>query len=289
LARAVRVAAEVLDRTRADVVVGFGGYVALPAYLAARRRRVPLVVHEANARPGLANRIGARFTPYVAASMPNCPLPNAEYVGIPLRNAVSTLDRAAARPDAHRELGLAADAPTLLAFGGSQGARHINAAVAGAAPQLAAAGIQVLHATGLALLDEVQQAVGESPIGAPYVVVPYLNKMELAYAAADLAVCRSGAMTCAELSAVGLPAIYVPLPHGNGEQRLNAQPVVDAGGGLLVDDADLTPERLLELAVPLLRDPARLVEMSSAAARFGRRDADELLADMVRRAAASRR
>jgi UDP-N-acetylglucosamine--N-acetylmuramyl-(pentapeptide) pyrophosphoryl-undecaprenol N-acetylglucosamine transferase len=177
----------------------------------------------------------------------------------------------------------------LLAFGGSQGARHINEAVAGAAPHLAAAGIQVLHATGLALLDEVQQALGGSLVGAPYVVVPYLNTMELAYAAADLAVCRSGAMTCAELSAVGLPAIYVPLPHGNGEQRLNAQPVVEAGGGLLVDDADLTSEQLLELAVPLLRDPVRLAAMSTAAAQFGRRDADELLADIVRRAAATRR
>ena len=112
--------------------------------------------------------------------------------------------------------------------------------------------------------------------------------MELGYAAADLAVCRSGAMTCAELAAVGLPAIYVPLPHGNGEQRLNAQPVVAAGGGMLVDDADLTPERLVELAVPLLRDPVRLAEMSSAAARFGRRDADESLADMVRQAAGTR-
>jgi UDP-N-acetylglucosamine--N-acetylmuramyl-(pentapeptide) pyrophosphoryl-undecaprenol N-acetylglucosamine transferase len=137
----------------------------------------------------------------------------------------------------------------------------------------------------VALLDEVQRAVGDQPLGAPYVVVPYLNSMQLGYAAADLAVCRSGAMTCAELAAVGLPAIYVPLPHGNGEQRLNAQPVVEAGGGLLVDDAALTSQRLLELAVPLLRDPVRLAAMSSAAARFGRRDADELLADMVRRAA----
>jgi UDP-N-acetylglucosamine--N-acetylmuramyl-(pentapeptide) pyrophosphoryl-undecaprenol N-acetylglucosamine transferase len=289
LAGAVRAAAAVLDRTGADVVVGFGGYVSLPAYLAARRRHVPIVVHEANARPGLANRIGARLTSFVATAMPNSRLPHAEYVGIPLRTAVSSLDRAAGRVEARRELGLMSDAPTLLVFGGSQGARHINQVAASAAPQLTAAGIQVLHATGLALLDEVNAALGESPMGAPYVVVPYLNSMELGYAAADLAVCRAGAMTCAELAAVGLPAVYVPLPHGNGEQRLNAQPVVAAGGGVILEDADLTTERLVDLVIPLLSDPARLTEMSVAASGFGRRDADELLADMVRRAAATRR
>src|SRR4051812_32130827 len=106
LQRAVRAAAAVLDRTHADVVVGFGGYVALPAYLAARRRRVPIVVHEANARPGLANRIGARFTTYVAAASPTCPLRHAEYVGIPLRTAVSSLDRVTSRPAARAGLGL---------------------------------------------------------------------------------------------------------------------------------------------------------------------------------------
>jgi UDP-N-acetylglucosamine--N-acetylmuramyl-(pentapeptide) pyrophosphoryl-undecaprenol N-acetylglucosamine transferase len=289
LARAVRAAAAVLDRTRADVVVGFGGYVSLPAYLAARRRHVPIVVHEANARPGLANRVGARLTPFVASAMPDSPLPHAEYVGIPLRSAVSSLNRAESRVDARREFGLADDAPTLLVFGGSQGARHINQVVVSAAREMAAAGVQVLHATGLALLDEVNSALGEVPLSAPYVVVPYLNSMEMGYAAADLAVCRAGAMTCAELAAVGLPAIYVPLPHGNGEQRLNAQPVVRAGGGLIIEDAELATERLLDVVLPLMGDPQRLAEMSAAASSFGRRDADELLADMVRRAAATRR
>ncbi|MDX6286769.1 MAG: UDP-N-acetylglucosamine--N-acetylmuramyl-(pentapeptide) pyrophosphoryl-undecaprenol [Frankiales bacterium] len=288
LAGAVRAAASVIDRTRADVVVGFGGYVALPAYLAARRRHIPIVVHEGNARPGLANRVGARLTTFVAAATPDCPLRHATYVGIPLRTAVSTLNRAERRAESRREFGLAANLPTLLVFGGSQGARHINEVVAGAAPQLAAASVQVLHATGLALLDEVQTALGDIATGAPYVVLPYLNHMELGYAAADLALCRAGAMTCAELAAVGLPAIYVPLPHGNGEQRLNAQPVVTAGGGVLIEDAELTPERLLDVVLPLMSDSSRLAQMSDAAARFGRRDADELVADMVRRAAATR-
>jgi UDP-N-acetylglucosamine--N-acetylmuramyl-(pentapeptide) pyrophosphoryl-undecaprenol N-acetylglucosamine transferase len=112
--------------------------------------------------------------------------------------------------------------------------------------------------------------------------------MDLAYAAADMMLCRAGAMTVAELSAVGLPAAYVPLPIGNGEQRLNAQPVVKAGGGLLVDDAELTPEWVQHNVLPVLADPHRLFEMSRAAAEFGRRDADDLLVGMVYEAIAAR-
>lgn len=123
----------------------------------------------------------------------------------------------------------------------------------------------------------------------PYIPVSYLDRMDLAYAAADMMLCRAGAMTVAELSAVGLPAAYVPLPIGNGEQRLNAQPVVKAGGGLLVDDAELTPEWVQHHVLPVLADPHRLYEMSRAASEFGRRDADELLVGMVYEAIASRR
>ena len=113
--------------------------------------------------------------------------------------------------------------------------------------------------------------------------------MDLAYAAADLVLCRAGAMTCAEVAAVGLPAVYVPLPHGNGEQRLNAAPVVAAGGGLLVDDAALDPGWVTAHVVPLATDPHRRTAMGAAAARFGRRDADVTLARMVVAAGAQRR
>ena len=152
--------------------------------------------------------------------------------------AITDLDRAALRAQARAHFGFADDARVLFVFGGSQGAQSINRAVAGAAEDLAAAGISVLHAHGPKnVLDLPEPRAGDPP----YVAVPYLSRMDLAYAAADLAVCRSGAMTVAEVSAVGLPAIYVPLPIGNGEQRLNALPVVNAGGGVLVDDADLSP------------------------------------------------
>lgn len=281
LRAAVHEVEAVLERTEADVLVGFGGYVSAPAYLAARRRHVPYVVHEANVRAGLANRLGARFTPYVALAVPGV-LPRGRYVGIPLRPAVAHLDRDASRADARRALGLDDDRPTLLVSGGSQGSRRLNQATAGAVRALADAGVQVLHATGPANIVTVDR----EPDDPPYVVVPYLEHMELGYAAADLMLCRAGANTCAELAAVGLPGVYVPLPIGNGEQRLNARPVVEAGGGVLVDDADCTPEYVASTVIPLLLDRNRLNAMGHAAAAFGRRDADEQLVDLVLEAVA---
>ncbi|HEX5254476.1 MAG TPA: glycosyltransferase, partial [Mycobacterium sp.] len=132
LRAAVRRVREVLDAVAADVVVGFGGYVALPAYLAARGR-VPIVVHEANARAGLANKIGARFADRILAAVPDSGLPRAEVIGIPLRRAISSLDRRALRAQAREHFGLDPAAPTLLVTGGSQGARSLNTAVSGAA------------------------------------------------------------------------------------------------------------------------------------------------------------
>lgn len=273
LAASVMSARAVIEERRADVVVGFGGYVALPAYLAAKRVKVPFVVHEANARPGLANRVGARFTPWVAENYAGS-LPHARRLGCPLRSAVANLDRSATRAEARAFFGLDADGPVLLVFGGSQGARSINAALAPVLPAFRQAGVQVLHAVG--------PAQDEPPAPGPgYRPVPYIERMDLAYAAADLAVCRSGAMTCAEVAAVGLPALYVPYPIGNGEQRLNAEPVVAAGGGLVVDDAALSPAVLRDRCLPLLADSARLATMSERAAAYGIRDGAAQLADLV--------
>ncbi len=273
--RAVRETRAVLDRVDADVVVGFGGYVALPAYLAAHglpgwRRRVPVVIHEANARAGLANRVGARTADRILSAVPDSGLRRAEVVGVPVRAAITTLDRAALRAEARAHFGFADDARVLLVFGGSQGAVSLNRAVSGAAADLAAAGVAVLHAHGPKNALELREPRPGDP---PYVAVPYLDRMDLAYAAADLVICRSGAMTVAEVSAVGLPAIYVPLPIGNGEQRLNALPVVNAGGGVVVADPALTPALVAERAAALLTDPPRLAAMTAAAARVGHRDA----------------
>lgn len=294
--RAVRETRAVLDAVDADVVIGFGGYVALPAYLAALglpftprlRRRVPVVIHEANARAGLANRVGARRADRVLAAVPECGLPRAEVVGVPVRAAITALDRAALRAEARKHFGFADDARVLLVFGGSQGAVSLNRAVSGAAAGLAAAGVSVLHAHGPKNTLELRAPEPGDP---PYMAVPYLDRMDLAYAAADLVICRSGAMTVAEVSAVGLPAIYVPLPIGNGEQRLNALPVVDAGGGMVVADADLTPDLVAREVAGLLSDPPRLAAMTAAAARVGHRDAARQVAqaalDIARKAVAA--
>ncbi|MEI7543264.1 MAG: undecaprenyldiphospho-muramoylpentapeptide beta-N-acetylglucosaminyltransferase [Mycobacteriaceae bacterium] len=275
----IRQTRAVLDDAHADVVVGFGGYVAVPAYLAARRSpAVPVVVHEANARAGLANRIGARIARRVLAAVPGSGLRRAEVVGMPLRTSITGLDRMALRAQARAHFGFADDARVLLVFGGSQGAVSINRAVSAAAADLAAAGISVLHAHGPANTLELPPPRAGDP---PYIAVGYLDRMDLAYAAADLAICRSGAMTVAEVSAVGLPAVYVPLPIGNGEQRLNALPVVEAGGGVLVADADLTPAYVSSDVARLLTDVPRLAAMTASAAGVGHRDAARRVAEIV--------
>lgn len=277
---AVRQTRAVFDSVHVDVVIGFGGYVSVPAYLAARpglrRSRVPVVIHEANASAGWANRLGARSAQRVLAATPDPGLGDVEVVGVPVRASITSLDRAALRAQARATFGFAEDARVLLVFGGSQGAQSINRAVSGAAGALAAKGISVLHAHGPKNTLDLPE-----PSGPPYVAVGYLDRMDLAYAAADLAICRSGAMTVAEVSAIGLPAVYVPLPIGNGEQRLNALPVVDAGGGLLIDDADLSPSLIADTVASVLADTDRLRQMTAAAALAGHRDAARRVAEVA--------
>ncbi len=324
LASAVNAAAAAIDRTRAQVLVGFGGYVATPAYLAARRRKIPIVVHEANPKPGLANRLGARFTTHVFTGHPDTQLRNGKYIGIPIRREtivvheanpkpglanrlgarftthvftghpdtqlrngkyigipirreIADLDRLGLGDKARTHFGLRPDLPVLLVTGGSQGARSLNEAVFGAAGWLREAGVQVLHIIGPRNGHEAPVASS----GVPYLAAPYIDRMDLAYAAADFALCRAGAMTCAELTAVGLPAAYVPLPIGNGEQRLNALPIVRRGGGMLVTDADLTAEWIRDTLLPVLVNIDQVADMSEAAHSLGRGDADRWLAEAV--------
>jgi UDP-N-acetylglucosamine--N-acetylmuramyl-(pentapeptide) pyrophosphoryl-undecaprenol N-acetylglucosamine transferase len=280
--KSAHAAGKVIDEVGADVVVGFGGYVSVPAYLAAWRRELPIVVHEVNVPPGVANRMGMRFTRHVAVGFPHQvqqaeSLRHARVVGVPLRTAITQLDRAAARPHALAHFGLRPDLPVLFVSGGSSGARAVNLAVAGAAKKLTHAGVQVLHVQGGR--NDPFDVPSDLPV--PYVVVPYLSDMQLGYAAADLMLCRGGAITVAETTAIGVPAVYVPYPHSNQEQKRNALPVVESGGGLLVDNAELTPEWVERTVIPLARDPRRLAAMGAAAAAYGRRDGDEALLDFV--------
>jgi len=295
---AVRTSRQVMADVDADVVVGFGGYVATPAYLAARKAGLPIVVHEQNAMPGIANRLGARLTRHVATTFPGTRLPHAQHVGMPLRTAITTLDREALRAQGRAFFGLHPDLPVLLVTGGSLGAQRLNRTMPEAAAALAAAGIQVLHVSGRGkevrlppgapAAGPVVGVVGGAEGGAEggdhrprYVVVSYVDRMDLAYAACDAVVCRSGAGTVCELAALGLPAAYVPLPVGNGEQRLNAESLVAAGGGLLVDDDEFTPQWVSTTLLPVLREPDQLADMSTAARDLGVLDAADRLADLV--------
>lgn len=276
----------------ADVVVGFGGYVATPAYLGARRAGVPIVVHEQNARPGLANRLGARFAAAVAVTFAGTKLPEATVVGLPLRPAITELiaarrqDANAARVAAAQRLGLDPTRQILLVSGGSLGAVSLNQAVSAAAGEILDTQAQVIHLTGTGkdgqVRSQVTANVGET---SDYHVLAYLEQMQDALACADLVLCRSGAGTVCELSALGIPAIYVPLPIGNGEQRLNASGVVTAGGGILVDDDDLTPRWVAREVADLLSDSDRLHTMATRAAAVGVRDGAQRLADLVHVAA----
>lgn len=277
---AIGQAGRVLEEARADVLVGVGGYVCTPMYLAARRKGIPVVVHEANARAGMANRVGARGAATVAVAFKAARLPGARLVGMPMRPQISGLRRTASTAAAARtRLGLDPAMATVVVTGGSSGAESVNRAVAEAAPQLADAGVQLLHITGREKV--VRDAAGQPLAASGYRQVEYVDGMEDVYAAADLLVARAGAATVCEVSAVGVPTIFVPLPHGNGEQSLNASELVECGGALIVDNARFTPGWVRENVLSLVRDDVRLAEMSDRSRELGIRDADEQMADIV--------
>lgn len=286
LTRSVRQASRILREARADVLVGFGGYVSIPAYLAARLRGVPVVVHEANKLPGIANRIGARFAAFVGTTFGETTMPGGRLVGMPMRRSITHPSVEAA--EARASFGLDPDRPTLLVSGGSQGARSINLAVEAARDDILAAGIQILHVLGPKNFTDAHVA-HRGPSGAEYRPVEFVTDMAVAYAAADLMVGRAGAGTVMETAVSGVPVIFVPLPYGNGEQARNAAELVAAGAGFLVDDADLTPARLSTLVLDTFGGPERLATMSATCRGIYPSDAAETLADAVLAVAETRK
>ncbi len=282
LAKSVAEARRIIKAAGADVVAGFGGYVSMPAYLAARSLGIPVVLHEQNAVPGLANKVAARFAAVVGVTFPGTPLPKARFLGMPLRRGIAALDRPAVRAEARAELGLRPEGPVLLVSGGSQGARAINESTEAARPSLLAAGVDVLHVLGPKNFAPDRHVAETDPgTGARYVPVAYVDRMERAYAAADLMVGRSGAGTVMETAVVGLPCIFVPLPHGNGEQARNADFLIEAGAGRLVPNAEFTAGRLLAEALPLLTDADARAALSAKLTGLVPADAAGTLARLI--------
>ena len=275
----------------ADALVGFGGYVSTPAYLAARKMGLPIIIHEQNARPGLANRVGTHWASALGLTFPSTPLKAKHGVtvvtGLPLRPAIQALaaartteeGRESARRLAASKLGVDPDMQTLLITGGSLGALNVNRAMVKVAAELPD-GVQVVHLTGRGKDQEVRDAVKAAGVADRWHVIDYLSTMEDALAVADLVVCRSGAGTVAEMTALGLPCVYVPLPIGNGEQKLNAADHVAQGGAILVADHDLTADYVRGMIFPL-PGSEKLSEMAIASRALARPDGAQQLADLI--------
>lgn len=264
-----------------DVVVGFGGYAAAPAYLAARELGTPLALHEANARPGIANRLGARFTKFVGVAFEGTRVPHATWVGMPLRPEIERLDRFAARREGIRFFDLREDRPTLLVTGGSSGAQRINETILASVATILGVGWQVVHVTG-----EFREAVDDPQLPG-YRLRKYCDRMDLALAVADLSLSRAGTSTVAEVTALGIPSVFVPYAAGNGEQRLNARGAVAAGGAMVVADADFTPGWVASELVPLLRNRALIADMAVRIATVGVIDGTDRMVALIDAALAS--
>ncbi|HEY7106486.1 MAG TPA: UDP-N-acetylglucosamine--N-acetylmuramyl-(pentapeptide) pyrophosphoryl-undecaprenol N-acetylglucosamine transferase [Acidimicrobiia bacterium] len=271
----------IVRRYRPAVVVGVGGYASLPALVAGRMQRIPAVVHEADAHPGLANRIAVRLGAHAAVSLPGTSLPRAVVTGNPIRPEIVAVRRAPVTP------------PVVAVVGGSLGAQRVNDAALGLAERWRARGDVVIHhVSGTRGYEECRRrlvATRAPTDRLDYRLVPYEEHMEDLYTDATVMVSRSGGMT-AELAAVGMPSVLVPLPGAPGDhQTRNADVFAGAGAGVMVPDAELDADRLAAELDRLLADPARLGAMSDAARTLGRPDAAARFADLVEEVARGRR
>jgi undecaprenyldiphospho-muramoylpentapeptide beta-N-acetylglucosaminyltransferase len=273
-------AAQIVRRTSPAVVVGVGGYASLPALVAARLHGIPAVIHEADAHPGLANRIAVRLGARAAVSLPGTPLRAAVVTGNPIRPEIVRVQRAPLVP------------PVVAVVGGSLGAQRINRATLGLYDRWRARDDVVIHhVTGARGYEECREELSGLRVpgdSLDYRLIRYEDHMDTLYANATVMVCRSGGMT-AELAAVGMPSILVPLPGAPGDhQTRNAEVFVRAGAGVMVPDAELDGDRLASALDALLADPPRLRAMGEAARSLGRTDATARFADLVEEVARDR-
>lgn len=287
----VRACRELITERHADVAVTFGGYVSFPLDRAAFREQLPLVIHEQNSVPGLTNRIAARWSDRVALTFPGSATrfshpERCVVTGNPVRLDVLEMDRAAGRHAAREQFGLDPALPTVLVFGGSQGARSINQAVVEAHGHWQGRDVQLLHAAGgagyVAATRGWEQARASHPEGPPAKLVEFIDDMAAAYAAADVVVCRAGATSIAELTVLGIPSVLVPYPHATADhQRENAHALARTGGAVVIDDDELSGASLVAAIGPLLDEPDRYATMARGARAFGRPDAASTVARLV--------
>jgi len=257
LAKAVKAADAVLEGRTIDAVLGFGGYPSLPPLLAAAKRRKPRLVHEANALPrlGLANRIAARTGAEVWGGFATTGSEirgGARHCGVPIREDIAGADRPGLRAEARRRFGRSPDGIVVLVVGGSLGARRVNEAIAALADAPAAAGIEFIWSTGA---DHYPGLAERFDKRRTMHLAPFIDDMALAYAAADLVVSRAGASTVAELEALGVRAVLVPLAIARfGEQDANARALVARGGAAILPEPELDADRLARVIADLLRE-----------------------------------
>jgi UDP-N-acetylglucosamine--N-acetylmuramyl-(pentapeptide) pyrophosphoryl-undecaprenol N-acetylglucosamine transferase len=277
----------------AAALVGVGGYVSVPPGLAARRAHVPLILHEQNAVPSLANRLLARRAATIALTFSDARalLPqrlSATVTGDPVRAAILDVPahREALAEEARAAFGLVPGRTTVVVFGGSLGALHLDETIAASLPILASRGdVQLLILTGPEHLSVVEPAAA-APMDLLVHVLPFLERMEWAYALADLAVTRAGATSIAEMTVCGVPMVLVPYPYATeNHQEANAKEMVRAGAAELFVDRDLSPEGLARRILELVDDPTRRARMAAASADWGTPDAAADLASLVMRTA----
>lgn len=278
----------ILGSFKPDVVIGFGGYVSIPVACAAILRGVPLVLHEQNSVPGMANRFLSRWAAAVALTYEesSATLPRTTHVGVtgnPVRADVLSANRTVGRAT----LGASEDDTVLLVFGGSRGARHLNTAMVAMRDRLLAIpNLRIVHAAGAAEAAAVRSALESAGGGDDrWDVLDYIEDMGSTLAASDLVVARAGATSIAEITALGVPAVLVPYPYATDDhQTKNAMTAVDRGAAVLVADADLDSHRFADAVVTLLGDPVQRATMSAASRALGRPDAADRVARLAREA-----
>jgi UDP-N-acetylglucosamine--N-acetylmuramyl-(pentapeptide) pyrophosphoryl-undecaprenol N-acetylglucosamine transferase len=299
LPRAVWDASGLLNEFAPDVVIGVGGYASGPAMLAAITKHIPTLAFEPNVVPGFANRVVARFVSAAAVHFEETAkyFRHGEVTGVPVRQAFFEIPKSPllAQEQRPREKWGTRAEPTLLVFGGSQGAHAINAAMIRCLPVLEreAPGIHIVHQTGerdyndaLAAYEKLAAAAPSASAGFTYEVFKFIEDMPAAFARADLVVCRSGASTVAEITAAGKPAVFVPFPRAaDDHQRVNAEVLAKHGAAVVVEESKLEGVWLAETIAALLADPARLRRMSAAARELAHPNAARDIAAMAARLA----